>query len=219
MSRSPGSNRYDPEMPPPLPPSYTPPDNIINPVGDFRWYTNWVDKPPDAYGVTGLYDPDRDQVIVENRLMEYESGDADTTYTHSDMVTDLLTVGPIVRFPDQTIPAEGGGVKIGGSINFSVEIPTPAGGAFVSTRRLDSDKELIGKDDPRMRASYLYKYIHVLALLGFPADASVSTAHNLTPQSPDPIMASRRFELRDAFAELQFADMRPNPVVEPNREQ
>jgi len=215
MSRSSGGNSYNPEMPPPLPQSYSPPDNIVNPEGDFRWYTNWIDKPADAYGLTGLYDPERDQIIVENRLMDYQGGIAESAYTHSDMIEDMLRVGPFPRFPELTVPAECGGVEIGGELTFSGEIPTSAGGAFVSTRRLDDDKEIIKSDDPRMLATYLYKYVHVLALLDFPTETTIATTHNLTPNSPEPVIASRRFELQDAYAELQFADMLPEPVVFP----
>ena len=214
MSRSPSNS--SPEMPPPLPDPFSPADDVTNPEGNYRWYKNWVGKSAEAYGITGLYDPNEDRVIVENRLMEYEAGDADSTYTHSDMVEDMLSAGAFVRFPDTTVAGECGGVEIGGQMTFSGEIPTVAGGTFVSTRRVGDNKEIIGKDDPEMTPTYLYKFVHTLALLDFPAVATISTTYSPknTRRGRGATIESRRFELQDAYAELQFEGMLPEPVVD-----
>lgn len=213
MSQAP-ANGYNPDRPPSLPSSFEPPETIINPVGDFFWYQNWEDKPADAYGFTGLYDPANDRLIVENRLKEYVPQSADTTYTHSDMVEELLTVGPIARFPQVTVPAEAGGVEISDETIFSGEIPTAAQGAFVSTQRLSEDKEFIGRDDTRMTVGYIYKYVYGMALLDFPPETTLRCTHVLTRRRQPMTMAAREFELRDAYMELQFAEMLPDPVVE-----
>jgi len=167
-----GPFTYDETMPPEVPASFSPPSDITNAQGDFIWYTNWRDSPIDQYGLTGLYDPEQDRMIVDNR-----QPDEMFYYTHDEMVRDLIEKSPLPKFPSTVVPAEAGGFETEGVLKLSAEIPTAAGGAFVATERLEEDKEIIEKGDPGATTDIFYKYIYVLALIDYPEDTTVRMSH------------------------------------------
>ena len=212
-----GPFSYDPDSPPQCPPEFKPPDDIINPKGDLRWYTNWEGEPIEHYGFTGMYDRNEDRMICENRMMGYEGGEV--SYTHDDMIHDLLTETPIPEIPEEVIASEAGGIRIGDEITISAEIPTAAGGAWVSTERLDKDITIIERGSGAMTIEELYKHIYTLALLDMPESTVVRVNHKLGFFENDLISADRTFNLGEAYRELQFVDEMPDPLVSPGGSQ
>lgn len=205
-----GPLTYDEDKPPEVPRGFEPPYEITNAVGDFNWYKNWEGERLGSYGLTGLYDLDNDRMIVENR--QKGGGDGDVTYTHAHMTGDYIEKSPFPRFPQTSIPAEAGGMKG----RLSVEIPTAAGGAFVTSKRLDEDKEFIEKGDKRVTTGHFYKYVYTLAKIDFPGDALVSMSHRLGKRAGQFFVAERKFPLEDAYRELSFEGMMPEPDVSPD---
>jgi hypothetical protein len=206
-----GPLAYDEDKPPEVPRGFEPPQEITNAKGDFIWYKNWQGEPLGSYGLTGLYDPAEDRMLVENRQLD---GRGQVTYTHADMVIDLIEKSPFPKVPDVTVPAEAGGL----GDSFSVEIPTAAGGAFVTTKRLDDDKEFIEKGDERATTEHFYKYVYTLAKIDFPGEAVVRMSHRINNRAGRFFVAERTFRLQDAYRELSFADMLPEPEVSPSGE-
>lgn len=205
-----GPFTYDESKPPEAPDDFQPPDEITNPVGDFIWYKNWQGKSLPNYGLTGLYDINKDRMIVENRQMNNDS-----TYTHDDMVRDFIEKGPFPKFPEETVTAEAGGMFMNDEFRASVEVPTAAGGAFVALERLDSDKQILEKGNPKVTVEHFYKYIYTLALIDFPEEAIVRAEHRIGRRAGQFFTASREFKLEDAYRELSFVNSLPEPKVSP----
>lgn len=200
-----GPFTFDELSPPELPSGFTPPSHIDNARGDFKWWTNW--KNTDKKGATILYDPDADRVIIENRLSGPEGGQ----YTHDDMVTDLVERSPLPRVPDRMLPAEGGRVKLTeDTIQSTLNLPTMAGGAWVVTQRLPSDKEFI-ENGQGVKTKWFYKVVYALKMINFPGDATVRLQHRLGIRANTIFEADRTFELGDAYLMLQFENMLPEP--------
>ena len=208
-----GPFTYNENKAPELPRSFQPPQEIMNAVGDFRWWKGWEGEGPGTYGLTGLYDPNGDVMIVENRQKGVEVNNV--TYTHAHMVSDLIEKSPLPRFPQATIPAEAGGLRGDQEFQASVEIPTAAGGAFVTTQRLDEEKEFWEKGDNRVTTNHFYKYVYTLAKIDFPGDAPVRMSHRLGNRAGQFFVADRTFRLKEAYRELQFDGMLPEPEVSP----
>lgn len=203
-----GPFTYDPNKPPKLPSGFEPPSDVTNSTGEYRWWKEWEDKPATEYGMTGIYDIDNDRVVIGNRM-----GPGGVDFTHDDLVTDYINRSPFPRYPDVSVPAEAGGIIVGDQFKASVEIPTGAGGAWVTLERLE-DKELIEKGQP-MDTEILYKYVYALALIDFPEDAVVRTSHSLGRRMGDIFTADRTFMLKEAYRELMFESMMPEPKVSP----
>lgn len=201
-----GPFTYEPDSSPELPRGFEPPDDITNARGDFRWWTNWS-KSGDK-GATILYDPREDRVIIENRL----SGPEGNNYTHDDMVTDLVQRSPLPRIPDQLVPAEGGAVSIGGTVESTLQLPTMAGGAWVVTQRLDDDKEFI-EEGEEIKVEWFYKIVHTVKKIDFPESTLVNLKHKLGPRANTVFEAERRFQLEEAYRELQFEGLLPEVKV------
>jgi hypothetical protein len=210
-----GPFTYDETKPPEVPDDFEPPSDITNALGDIRWWQNWKDKGMTNYGFTGIYAVNQDRLIIDNRLAEYDPEAKSGLYTHDDMVRDILTKSSIPRFPELSVPAEGGGIQMGDMITFTAEIPNPAGGAFIATDRLSSDKDLIEKGDSRMTPEYFYKYVYALKMLDFPDDTITKVEHKLGERLSQIFTAERKFELKDAYAELRFAGFDPEVKVSP----
>jgi len=206
-----GPFTYDENQPPEVPSSFEPPQEITNAQGDFIWYKNWQDSPADQYGLTGLYDPDNDRMIVDNR-----QPDQNFYYTHDEMVRDIIQKSPFAKFPSTVVPAEAGGFETQGVLKLSAEIPTAAGGAFVATERLDEEKTIIEKGDSGATTEMFYKYIYVLAKIDYPGDTTVRMSHQLGRRMGQFFVAERSFSLEDAYRELQFAGQLPDPEVSPS---
>ena len=217
MARGPLGNRrltsigpftYDELSPPEVPRGWTPPEDIANALGDLRWWTRWEGAGPGDIGATIIYDPDADRVIIENRL----SGPGGSTYTHDDMVTDLIQKSPFPKVPDLMVAAEGGVVELGGQVQSTLNMPTVAGGAWVVTERLSEDKEFAetGED---VEVGWFYKVVYALKIIDFPGDASVDLKHKLGPRANSVFEARRRFMLEDAYRLLQFEGELPQPKV------
>lgn len=189
---------------PAVPRSFEPPGETTNATGELRWWTGWQDAGPEEWGYTALYAPDEDRLVVNNRI-----GAGEGFYTHDDQVRDLIERSPFPRFPETNIPGEAGGRAPGGNLTFSAELPTVAGGAWVSTERLDGDKELLEKGDRRVGLDDVYTHIYGLALLDFPDETVVTVSWG----GRGPGVTEDTFQLESAYRELQFAGHLPEPKV------
>lgn len=216
MARGPLGNRrmtsvgpfsYDELSPPEVPVGFEPPNDISNARGDLRWWTRWQGAGPGDIGATILHDPEKDRVIIENRL----KGPGSEMYTHDDMVVDLIEKSPFPRTPSFMVPAEGGVVNLAGNIQSTLNVPTVAGGAWVVTERMDEDKEFAEGD--QVKPEWFYKIVYTLRLIDFPRDTTVDLKHKLGPRANTVFEARRRFEIDDAYKLLQFEGELPDPKV------
>jgi len=201
-----GPFTYNELSPPELPRGFEPPDDITNARGDFRWWTNWQNT--DKKGATILYDPKADRVIIENRL----SGPNNEQYTHDDMVVDLIEKSPFPRVPNKLLPAEGGTVELAGRTQSTFNIPTNAGGAWVTTERLPEEKEFLETGE-QVKPEWFYKCVYALKMIDFSEDTQVSLKHKLGPRANTVFEAQRKFKLTEAYRELQFDDMLPESKI------
>jgi len=215
MAKGPMGNRrlteigpftYDEVSPPEVPDDFEIPEHIDNARGDYRWWSNYTNT--DKKGVTIIYDPSADRVIIENRL----SGPDNNQYTHDDMVTDIINLSPLPRVPDTMVVAAGGVVKLADVPQSSFSMPAAAGGAWIVTKRLPSEKEII-ENGEKLSIEYFYKCVYVLKMLDFPEDTMVDLEHKLGFRDHTIFTASRKFELKDAYLELQFENMLPESKI------
>ena len=188
-----GPFSYDEKSPPEVPRGFEPPDDITNALGDFQWWTNWEGTGAGTLGATILYDPAADRVIIENRL----SGPGGEMYTHDDMVVDLIEKSPLPRVPTPLVPAEGGVVELGGEVQSTLNMPTNAGGAWVTTERLEEEKDFI-ENGERVEVEWFYKVVYTLKMIDFPDFTFVNLKHKLGPRANTVFEAYRKFLLEDA---------------------
>lgn len=217
MARGPLGNRrltnigpftYDELSPPEVPRGFEPPEDIANARGDFRWWTRWEGAGPGDMGATIIYDPEADRVIIENRLR----GPEGEQYMHDDMVTDLVERSPFPKVPDLMVSAEGGVVELGGDVQSTLSVPTVAGGAWVVTQRLPSEKTF-AESGEEVKVEWFYKIVYALKIVDFPDDTTVSLKHKLGPRANTVFEADRKFLLEDAYRLLQFENMLPEAKV------
>lgn len=220
MARGPLGNRrlttigpftYDEESPPEVPRGFQPPDDITNARGDFRWWKQWDGIEKGQAGATIIYNPENDRVFIENRVFPPQG--YGNFYTHDDMVVDIIENSPFPKFPDVSVPAEGGFHPSGDDLIGTFEMPTAAGGAFVTTERLAEEKIII-EDGEDMEIEWFYKAVYALKKVDFPGDTMVTLKHKLGPRAGSIFEARREFELEDAYRLLSFEGKLPEPEVQ-----
>jgi len=199
-----GPFTYDPASPPEIPRGFSPPKHIDNARGDFRWWTNFPSGDEDK-AATILYDPKKDRVFIENRISGPEGGQ----YTHDDMIVDLIEKSPFGKVPKLMLPAEAGAIRLGGSLNSTLSVPTMAGGAWVVTERLPEEKDFIESGE-KVDVEWFYKIVYTLRMVEFPESATVTLKHKLGPRANTVFEADRKFMLEDAYRELQFEGLLPD---------
>ena len=211
------SRTDDPDQPPELPASFTPP--AVDPVAVSRRKETFgeVFSGRDT-GAVGFHFPDRERVYVSPRDLHH-NGMMDT------LVRDGVSLQTrLVPFVIDTYPVYDDGDITGTGIE--LDYPRSAGGAYqYFTRNLrDTDAELIQQARQGVTVADVYAVVYAARVLDTP-DAADATVSFESPDIPDAVrgviadsdrvspITSQNARVGDYYRELRFADQLPPATV------
>jgi hypothetical protein len=212
---------YDSEMPPEFPDNFTPP-KVTDSYGRENYWTNWTnpdrndiplsDVPSSLRGVTGAYIPEKDWVVVDDRIERHHTVQLDISIEPDSSIPSFKEY-EIVPFATDYIGPDGENViGLQGLVDSMEEIEywesyvsIPESGSLLIHDERDVHTTTPSSED-------VYKIVYPMKVLGLEQYALADIEHTYRRLAN----AERRVYMSELYREMTFENVLPETKFERN---
>lgn len=209
---------YDAHSPPQSPDHFTPP-KITDITGSEKYWKQWTDPgqfnfgrtdvPPKLSGITGLYYPEHDWVVVDNRMLIHHTVQLDMS--HEENNTPSAYDNTVIVFATDYVGDKGENIIGMQNLDVSLSdvdyweehVSIPEKGSL-----LIHDEEDVITTTPEIE--HIYKIVYPLYALGVGGDALARLVHKYRRM----FEAERAVYMSRLYKELSFSTTLPDIKVE-----